>query len=72
MAYMAQQRVMRARALLTEDDGNTTGREATLWVDGFIAGMRYNKILQEGLASEFADHVDDVIDGNRRQRRSRK
>jgi hypothetical protein len=67
VAYMAQQRVMRARALLAEEDGNTTGREGVLWVDGFIAGKRYAESLAQG---EVISGVPQ--DGNRRVRRTRK
>lgn len=68
IAYMSQQRVIRARQLLPEDpDGNTTGREAAIWADGFIIGKRYAESLAAG---EVANGVAE--DGNRRARRTRK
>lgn len=67
VAYMAQQRVMRARALIEPEDGNTTGREGVLWVDGFIAGKRFAESLAQGEVINGAPQ-----DGNRRVRRTRK
>lgn len=79
VAYMSQQRVIRSRKRVP-DDGDyeaATGREASIWVDGFTLGMRFAAARQQGLATEFATDFDNLIgganktDGNRRQRRAK-
>lgn len=73
LAYVARQRVIRARNLLPEDpEGNTTGRDGILWADGFTAGVRYAQALAEEQDIEIEDLTGtDKIDGNRRQRRAK-
>jgi len=41
LAYMASQRAMRARILLTS--GPIEARLASLWIDAFIAGAKFAK-----------------------------
>jgi hypothetical protein len=67
IAYMSQQRVIRARQMVPEPkDGNTTGREAVIWTDGFVIGKRYAEAIARG------EVVNTPADGNRRQRRGRR
>jgi hypothetical protein len=69
LGYMAHQRAMRAEELLTQEDDGTLIQErdrlVMMWFDAFTAGQQF------GARFGLGDALPPV-DGNRRQRRSKK